>query len=114
LQVDSQHGCGGQQLLQRHFRRRDGGIPENRNARCLGKCLFEQRQALGRQFRGKRGHAGDICPGPCKAGDKPELHGVAGVGHHDGDSAGRVLRSLGCRSGRRQHHVDIEGNEFGG
>ena len=31
----------------------------NRNARNLGKCLFEQCQALGRQFRGKRGHAGD-------------------------------------------------------
>ena len=24
------------------------------------------------------------------------------------------LRSLGCRGGRRQHHVDVEGNEFGG
>jgi hypothetical protein len=25
-----------------------------------------------------------------------------------------VLRSLGCRGGRRQYHVDVEGNEFGG
>jgi hypothetical protein len=28
--------------IQRHFRGRDGGIPENRNAHGLGKCLFEQ------------------------------------------------------------------------
>src|SRR5882757_8746073 len=37
-----------------------------------------------------------------------------GVSHHDGDPAGRVLRSLSCRGGRRQYHFDIEGNEFSG
>ena len=114
LQVNSQQGCGGPQLVQRHFRWRDGGIPENRNARGVGKCLFEQRHTLGCQFRGKRGYAGDIFSRPCKAGDKPKLHGVAGVSHHDGDPAGRVLRSLSCRGGRRQYHFDVEGNEFSG
>jgi len=93
-----------------------GGMAEfQRTAtRALGKRLFEQFQALGRQLRGKRGYAGDICPGPCKAGDKSELYRVAGVGHHDGDLGGRALRSFGCRGGRRQHHLDVEGNEFGG
>src|SRR5215831_8325985 len=41
-------------------------------------------------------------------------HRVSGVGHHDRDPAGRLLRSLGCPSGRRQYDFDVEGNEFGG
>ena len=39
---------------------------------------------------------------------------VAGIGHHDWDPFGRVLRCLRCRGGRRQQCIHIERNEFGG
>ena len=94
-----------------------GGMAETQRIATravLGNASLSNSSALGRQLRGKRGYAGDICPGPCKAGDKSELYRVAGVGHHDGDLGGRALRSFGCWGGRRQHHLDVEGNEFGG
>ena len=85
---------GDLEVLQLGGMRRLGRIPEHGDACDPRDDFLEQLQPLDVKLVTNVRHSGNVAARACEASGEPTLHGVADIGHHDGNGVGGVLSGL--------------------
>ena len=87
-------------------------MPENGDARNLGKGLLQERQTFAGQLGGDEGESGDVPARTSKTGNESRLNRIDSRHHDCRDRRRHLLRGERRRRPSSQDDVDLETQQF--